>query len=61
MQQNQTNNFIRICQNTPILLHSQSGTSEGPIYTQRQKKLKEEVHHLQLRKLCGHDHPIYPK
>jgi hypothetical protein len=60
MQQNQTHYFIRICQK-----HTHSSftecPSESPIYTQRHKKLKEEVHHLPLRKLCGHDHSMYPQ
>jgi hypothetical protein len=60
MQQNQTHYFIRICQK-----HTHSSftecTSGGPIYTQRHKKLKEEVHHLPLRKLCGHAHLMYPQ
>jgi hypothetical protein len=60
MQQNHTHYFIKICQKHTHSSFTES-PSEGPIYTQRHKKLKEEVHHLLLRKLCGHDHPMYPQ
>jgi glucose-6-phosphate isomerase len=61
MRQNQTHYFIRICQKHTHSSFTECPSAEGPIYTQRHKKLKEEVYHLLLRKLCGHDHPMYPQ
>jgi hypothetical protein len=53
--------WFEFCQKRDFTSSERKLRNSSIRYTQRHKKLKEEVYHLLLRKLCGHDHPMYPQ